>query len=470
MAATRETVKRLLVALSEQSCQCPAHSHSFSRLSRPESRYSKLASNQEYAFELATSTVRYGHGVTQEVGLDLANMKSKFVGVFTDENLQKLPVMSKVINSLTANGINYTIYSGIEIEPTEESLKKAISFASQKTFDAFLAVGGGSAMDTAKAANLYSCHPENDFLDFVNAPIGKGLPVINPLKPLICVPTTAGTGSETTGVVIFDYKPLKAKTGIGHRALRPTLGLIDPEHVTTMPKNVAVFSGFDVLCHALESYTAVPFNERGEAPSNPIFRPAYQGSNPISDIWSKEALKTIQQYFLRSVNDSDDIEARGAMHLASMCAGIGFGNAGVHLPHGMSYPISGLVKAYTSSGYKSTKPLVPHGLSVVISAPAVFEFTAPLCPERHLEAAALLGMDTTNSKLEDAGRILAEAIRNYMYKTDIPNGLTALGYSSEDIPDLVRGTLPQHRVTKLSPRAFTEDQLSILFEKSMTVY
>uniref|UniRef100_A0A1X7VIK2 hydroxyacid-oxoacid transhydrogenase n=1 Tax=Amphimedon queenslandica TaxID=400682 RepID=A0A1X7VIK2_AMPQE len=442
MAATRETVKRLLVALSEQSCQCPAHSHSFSRLStsRPESRYSKLAGNQEYAFELATSTVRYGHGVTQEVGLDLANMKSKLVGVFTDENLQKLPVMSKVINSLTANGINYSIYSGIEIEPTEESLKKAISFASQKTFDAFLAVGGGSVMDTAKAANLYSCHPENDFLDFVNVPIGKGLPVVNPLKPLICVPTTAGTGSETTGVVIFDYKPLKAKTGIGNRALRPTLGLIDPEHVTTMPKNVAVFSGFDVLCHALESYTAVPFNERGEAPSNPIFRPAYQGSNPISDIWSKEALKTIQQYFLRSVNDSDDIEARGAMHLASMCAGIGFGNAG------------------------------PHGLSVVISAPAVFEFTAPLCPERHLEAAALLGMDTTNSKLEDAGRILAEAIRNYMYKTGIPNGLTALGYSSEDIPNLVRGTLPQHRVTKLSPRAFTEDQLSILFEKSMTVY
>lgn len=194
-----------------------------------------------------------------------------------------------------------------------------------RQYKAFVAVGGGSVIDTAKAANVYMCHPNNDFLDFVNAPVGKGLPIPNALRPLVAVPTTAGTGSETTGVSIFDHTPTGAKTGIRDRKLRPVLGIIDPDHTQYCGPALTAFTGLDVLCHALESFTAVPFANRiTGAPRSPELRPAYQGSNPISDIWSGFALQQCARYLARAVEDND-FEAREQMCLASTAAGVGFG-------------------------------------------------------------------------------------------------------------------------------------------------
>jgi hydroxyacid-oxoacid transhydrogenase len=421
---------------------------------------------REFAFEMAASAIRFGFGATREAGADMVDLGVRHVLVFTDPNLRDQPPVQTTIESLEDNKVRYTVFDRVRVEPSDESLGEAIRFASAGDYDAFIAVGGGSTIDTAKAANLYSCWPA-DFLDYVNPPIGKGKPVPGPVKPLIAIPTTAGTGSETTGVSIFDYKPLRAKTGIAHRRLKPTLGIVDPENTRTLPPAVAASSGLDVLCHAVESWTALPFRERPR-PERPILRPAYQGSNPISDLWSMEALRLTAKYIKRAFADPSDDEARASMMLAASYAGIGFGNAGVHLPHGMSYPVAGLVRSFRATGYDAVDhALIPHGISVIVNAPAVFRFTAQANPERHLEAAQVLGARTSGAKKEDAGKILADSIAGLMDDLRIPNRLRQMGYEASDIPALVEGTLPQHRVTKLSPRAAGPEELARLFEETL---
>ena len=424
---------------------------------------------REIAFEMAVSSIRFGPGVTREAGMDLADLGARNVLVLTDRILRELSPIGVVLESLERSRLTATLYDRVRVEPTDESFLNAIAFAKKGSYDAIVAVGGGSTIDTAKAVNLYTTYPPSDFLDYVNPPIGKGLPVPGPLKPLIAIPTTAGTGSETTGVSIFDLSKMHAKTGIASRRLKPTLGLLDPENTRTMPSQIAASSGLDILSHAVESFTALPYSER-PLPDRPLLRPAYQGSNPISDVWSLQALRMVAQYLVRAVEDPSDDEARANMLLAASYAGVGFGNAGVHLPHGMSYPVSGNVKTYRAPGYTTDHPLVPHGFSVILNAPAVFRYTASASPERHMQAAEALGVDVARCKTADAGRILAERITWFMQRLKTPNGLREIGYTSSDIPALVEGTLPQHRVTKLSPRPAGPEDLAKLFEEALDAW
>lgn len=420
------------------------------------------------AFQVAAANLRFGTGTTREVGLDLQELGAKRVMLVIDPALVPLPTGVAVQEALTDAHINFTLYDRVLVEPTDAAFQAAAKFAAEGGFDAIVAVGGGSTIDTAKAANLYSTYPA-DFLDYVNAPIGLGKPVPGPLKPLIAIPTTAGTGSETTGVAIFDFVARKAKTGIAHRYLKPLLGIVDPDNTRTQPAAVAAAAGLDVLSHALESYTAIPFTSRPK-PARPIERPAYQGANPVSDIWSLRALEIVNEFLLRAVADPGDDEARANMLLASAMAGIGFGNAGVHLPHGMSYPVAGLVRDFRPAGYNVDHALVPHGMSVILHTPAVVRFTAPASPARHLRAAAALGADVSRAKEPDAGKILADRVIYFMQQLHMPNGLRAVGYTEADIPTLVAGTLPQHRVTKLSPKPAGEEELTMLFRESMTIW
>ncbi len=427
-----------------------------------------MGMQKDTAFELATSNIRFGAGITREVGMDLSDSGVGHVMVLTDPTLAQLSPVATVLQSLSDEKINFTLYDRVRVEPSDESFKDAIDFARSGDFDAFVAVGGGSTIDTAKAANLYSTYPA-DFLDYVNPPIGRGLPVPGSVKPLIAVPTTAGTGSETTGVAIFDLVDMHAKTGIAHRRLKPTLGLVDPDNTETLPAAVAASTGLDVLSHALESYTAIPYTERPH-PGRPIDRPAYQGSNPISDLWALEALDMVRRFLTRAVEDSSDLEARSQMLLAASYAGIGFGNAGVHLPHGMSYPVSGTVRGFRPTGYQVDHNLVPHGISVILNAPAAFRFTASANPQRHLRAAEVLGADVSRASAADAGEILAEQLILLMQRLNVPSGLGEIGCTSGDIPSLVEGTLPQHRVTKLSPRPAGEEELARMFEDALAYW
>jgi hydroxyacid-oxoacid transhydrogenase len=439
------------------------------------SRANKFHLNQEVksmqletAFAMNTANIKFGPGVTQEVGYEMQRLGAKRVMVVADPNLTHQEPVAITLESLRTAGRDSVLFDQVSIEPTDVSFKEAIQFATEGNFDGYVAVGGGSTMDTAKIANLYATYPA-DFLAYVNQPIGEGRPIPGELAPLIAIPTTAGTGSETTGVAIFDYLEMGAKTGIAHSSLRPIMGIVDPNNTRSLPRMVAACTGWDILCHALESLTALPFHQR-PAPEHPGLRPAYQGSNPISDVWSAHAVKLASANIVRVLNDPSDDQARSNMALAASLAGIGFGTAGVHLPHGMSYPVSGLKHAYTVEGYPADHPMIPHGMAVTLNAPAVFRFTAQANPERHLYAAQLIGSDISDTTPEEAGNVLADAIIHLMQQTDMPNGLSAVGYGPDDIDKLVEGTLPQHRVTKLSPRPADATDLQKLFLDAMTYW
>jgi hydroxyacid-oxoacid transhydrogenase len=422
----------------------------------------------ENAFTMDTSSIKYGPGVTREIGYDMEEQGCRRVMVVTDPHLRDSPPVAVTMDALRSRGIDAVLFDQSSVEPTDVSFKEAIAVAVQGRFDGYVAVGGGSSMDTCKAANLYASHPA-DFMTYVNPPIGKGTPVPGPLKPMMAIPTTAGTGSETTGVTIFDYLEMRAKTGIASRALRPIRGLIDPDNTRSLPRMVAACTGLDQLTHALEAITALPFNQR-PAPEQPRLRPAYQGANPISHVWASRAIEMIAANLVRVVNDPADDASRGQVLLAATYAGIGFGNGGVHLAHGMSYPVSGMVRNYVPEGYPPGHPIVPHGMAVCLNAPAVFRFTAPADPPLHLYAANLMGRDVSSARPEEAGEILAGAIIDLMRTVGMPNGLSAIGFGPQDVDKLVEGTLPQHRVTKLSPRPAGPEDLRQLFLDSMKLW
>jgi hydroxyacid-oxoacid transhydrogenase len=420
------------------------------------------------AFTIDASTLTFGPGCLKEAGDQARALGMTRIGLFTDARLRKLPLIGTVTRSLEAAYIDYAIYDEVKVEPTDASFRAASRFAAEGRFDGFISLGGGSVIDTCKAANLYSSHPA-DFLTYVNAPIGDGKPVPGPLKPHIACPTTSGTGSEATGIAIFDLLSLKAKTGIQSRRLKPTTGLIDPEVTRTLPSIIVASTGFDAMSHALETLTDVSYARRAR-PERASLRPVSQGANPFSDMVAFEAIDLIGRYLVRAVNDASDSEARTEMMYAATLAGIAFGNAGCHLPHGMSYAVSGLVRDYRASQYPQHEPFVPHGMSVVLNAPSVYRYTAPACPERHLDAARHLGADMRGAEPQDAGEVLAGHIIKFMQETQFPGGLNSIGFSERDLDALVEGAWPQQRVLKNAPREVTRESLRELFRGAMSYW
>ena len=310
-----------------------------------------------------------------------------------------------MLASLEAAGVDVAIYDEVAIEPTDASFQDAARFAAEGRFDGYVSVGGGSVIDTCKAANLYATHPA-EFMTYVNAPIGAGQKVPGAVLPHIACPTTSGTGSETTGIAIFNLRSINAKTGIISRRLIPTIALIDPDVTASLPKYAVAATGFDCMSHALESITARVWPRRAN-PARGVGRPVSQGANPFSDVLAAEALRSVGRFLVRAVNDASDTEARTEMMYAAMLAGIAFNAAGCHLPHGLSYAVSGLAKDWHVPGYPEGKTLVPHGMAVVLNNPSVWRYTAPCCPERHLHGAHCLGAHIADARPEDAGEVLA---------------------------------------------------------------
>jgi hydroxyacid-oxoacid transhydrogenase len=417
------------------------------------------------AFTVDASRVTFGRGCLAETGDRAGALGMRRVALFSDAGVARLPIFAKTRDSLVAAGLDVIAYTDVHVEPTDASFLEAAGFAQEVNPDGFVSLGGGSVIDTCKAANLYTTYPA-DFLTYVNAPIGESKPVPGPLKPHIACPTTAGTGSEVTGIAIFDLLSLKAKTGIASHTLRPTEALVDPDCTASLPPEVVASAGLDVLSHALESYTARPYTRR-RAPARPSMRPMSQGANPWSDLGCREALRLLGQFLERAVRDAADAEAREQMMWAATLAGIAFGNAGVHAPHGMAYAVAGLVRDFRPSGYPAEEPLVPHGMAVILNAPSSFRYTADANPDRHLAGARLLGADTRGARTLDAGEVLADELIRIMRAVRMPNGLSGVGYTEDDVAALTKGAYPQQRLLQNAPREMSEPVLADLFRQAM---
>jgi hydroxyacid-oxoacid transhydrogenase len=419
-------------------------------------------------FTVGMPTFTFGAGVLAEAGDNARELGLRRVALFTDARMRTSEYVATVQASLAAAHVDFAVYDDVAIEPTDGSFQDATRFAAEGRFDGFVSVGGGSVMDTCKAANLYACHPA-EFMTYVNAPIGAGQKVPGAVKPHIACPTTSGTGSETTGIAIFALRAINAKTGIISRRLIPTAALIDPTVTATLPKNAVAATGFDCMSHALESLTARAWPRR-QNPAKGAGRPVSQGANPFSDMLATEALKGVGKFLVRAVNDASDTEARTEMMYAAMLAGIAFNAAGCHLPHGLSYAVSAQAKDWHVDGYPAGRTLVPHGMAVVLNNPSVWRFTAPCCPERHLHGAHCLGAATAGARNEDAGDVLAARVIELMKATAMPNGLAALGFDDSHIPALATGAEPQYRVIRNAPKDVGRDDLEALFRAALSYW
>ena len=421
-----------------------------------------MASEHETIFTMEATPVKFGAGASADAGWELRRLGVTRAMLVTDPGVAALGHPERIARRLGADGIEVVVYDRVRVEPTIDSFQDAAEFALEHEVDGFVSVGGGSSIDTAKVADLVHTHPAA-LMDYVNPPVGEGRKPPAPLKPHLAIPTTSGTGSEATTVAVLDIPELKVKTGISHRYLRPDQAIVDPELTRSLPPQVTASAGLDVVCHAAESFLAKAFDTRPR-PDSPDERPPYQGANPVADVWSAKALEFGGRYLRRAVADGEDIEARGFMMLAATMAGVGFGSAGVHIPHACAYPIAGLKHEYRPPGYPEDHRFVPHGLSVIVTAPAAFRFTYDALPERHHRVAELLSGGPVTDPGPDT---LPDILRRLMDDICVPRGVSEFGYDENDIPELVEGALKQQRLLAVAPKEVSGEDLRHIIVASM---
>ena len=402
------------------------------------------------SFTIDIPKITFGRGVLHEIGERAQVLGMKSVALFTDANLEHGPYVSSVKQSLLKSGLRCQIFSDIKVEPDDTCVDEAAKFISNGIFDGVVSVGGGSVIDTAKAAMVCAKYPR-PVRDYFAPPVGEGIAVPGPLYPHIACPTTAGTGSECTSISVLRIRELNTKFVFASPYMLPDAAVIDPTCCDTLPSKVVASTGFDLLSHALECYTAKAYSQWG-AVAAPNARPLTQGANPWSDLAATKALEIAGLYLARAVNAASDQEARDQLMWGASLAGMAFGNSGTHLTHALSYGVTHLMSDITTDGYDIKTPFVPHGISVIVTAPATFRYTADASPERHMEAARFLNADDKGADLKDSGEILANRIIEIMRQTDMPNGLSGVGFGDSDVQSLSNSSIRQTRAIGNSPR------------------
>lgn len=369
----------------------------------------------------------FGSGALARLGSEAALFGRKAL-VVLDPALSEAGLEDNITGSLSSGGVDFSLFQDFVQEPEPSEADAAAEAARDNGCDLVVGVGGGSAMDLAKAAAVLAAN-DGRAEDYV----GVGL-VPRPGLPTIIVPTTAGTGSEVTWTAVFTNRAKKAKGGINSPYLFPDLALLDPELTLSLPPHLTASTGMDALCHAIESYTSVK-------------------ANPMSDLAALEAIGLIAENLPLAVADGRNIEARENMLLGSLLAGLGLANAGVTAVHALSYPLGAVFG-------------IPHGLANAMLLPHVMAFNSLGNPSKFADVAEVMGEDITDMNLREAANMAALSVFELMDDIGMPDGLEFLDIPDDCFEKLAEKALALGRVMENNPRIMNLEDAVMIYEEA----
>lgn len=399
----------------------------------------------------STGRVSFGPGAAAELGDELASLGASSALFVSDPGVIDAGIVSSVTDALSEE-VDVTVAEPVEPEPDVDVFRRTLEAARSATPDIVVGVGGGSAMDVAKTVGAL-VESDADPLELVAPPTGEGEPVPDTGRPTVCLPTTAGTGAETSPAVVISLPEEDTKAGISSPELCPDLALLDPELTVTLPPRQTASSGMDALAQAIEAYTVRRFDRKPRA-DGPDDRPEYGGGTPLTDSLALQAIDLIAEHIRPAFGNGEDIEARRGMLLGSHLAGLAYTNAGVGVNHAMAMAIGGELHS-------------PHGVTVATLLPASLRYNAIVSPERHARVAEALGADLTGCGRMERAEAAADAVDRLLADLDLPDGLTALGASVDDVPRLAEKTLALERLTTGNPREVTREDVEAMIEQSL---
>lgn len=370
----------------------------------------------------------FGAGCRKELPEVLKRMNLKKALVVTDKGLIKVGTTKLVTDILDEAGFPYEVYSEVKPNPTVTNVQQGVEAFKNSNADCIVAIGGGSAMDTAKGIGIVSNNPE--FADVVS--LEGCAPTKNKSVPIVALPTTAGTGAEVTiNYVIIDEERQAKMVCVDPNDI-PAVAIVDPELTYSLPKSLTAATGMDALTHAIEGYIT-------------------KGAWVMSDMYELQAIKMIAANLPLAVDEPTNPVGREGMALAQYIAAQAFSNVGLGLVHGMAHPMGSLHD-------------IPHGVANAMLLPTIMEFNMPMCIEKYGIIARTMGVDTTGMTAEEAAQAACDAVKALAIRVGIPQHLTEIGITEENIPALAAQAITDV-CTPGNPREVTEAEIVELYKK-----
>lgn len=402
-----------------------------------------------WEFSIADN-VTFGVGAVEEVSDVVAERGASSVLVVTDQGVADAGILDTVTDAL--GDVECSVFDGVEPDPSLSVFEEAVDVAEEADPDAVVGVGGGSSMDVAKTTGVVAEHG-GSVLDYVAPPTGGGEPVPGPGLPTVCLPTTAGTGSEVSPVSVISLPDEDLKVGISSPHQRPDVALVDPGLTVTLPPGPTASSGGDALSHAIEAYTTRRYDAKPR-PETRQDRPDYNGRSILTDALAHRAIELVGNNLRDAVDNGNDLDARRAMSLGSLLAGAAFTNAGVGATHAI---------AMAAGAIHHT----PHGVTIALAMPAVMRFNATSAPDRYAEIARVLGEDLTATGRHEAAEAAARGVERLAADVGIDGGLSSLGLDPEDVGHVAERASKLERLTVGNPRRIDQEDLEAIIRDAL---